>query len=120
MKIVRPEQPIKKKEENVTLIIDGHECKPCTKEEMEFVYNPKSELEELGKETEQKYQDFAAKTIEDVMNSVLEENTNTVSFNITLTKRQYELYTQKGGICWLKKALVGQVRTKKKKSSKKR
>lgn len=62
MKIVRPEQPIKRepqKEENVTLIIDGHECKPCTKEEMEFVYNPKSELEELGKATEQKYQDFA-------------------------------------------------------------
>ena len=133
MKIVRPEQQIKReqqKEENVSLIIDGHECKSYTKEEMEFEYNPKSELEELGKETEQKYQDFAAKTIEDVMNSVtanyfstideLEENTNTVSFNITLTKRQYELYTQKGGICWLKKALVGQVRTKKKKSSKKR
>lgn len=119
MKIVRPEQPIQRKEENVTLIIDGHECKPCTKEEMEFEYYPEPELEELGKETEQQYQDFAAQTIEDVMNNVLQENTNTVSFNITLTKRQYELYTKKGGICWLKKALSGQINTKKKKSNKK-
>ena len=112
MKIVRPEQPIKRKEENISLIIDGHECKPCTKEELEFEYEPK----ELGKETEQKYQDFMS----DVMTSVLEDTAKTVTFNITLTKRQYELYTQKGGICWLKKALVGQAKAKKKKSSKKR
>lgn len=113
MKIIRPEQPIKKKEENLTLIIDGHECTPVTKEEMEFEYYP--DLEELGKETEQKYQDFATKTIEDVMNEVLQENSNNVSFTVTLTKRQYELYTKKGGICWLKKALVGVKQSKKKK-----
>ena len=116
MKIVRPEQPIKKKEENVSLIIDGHECKSYTKEEMEFEYCP--DLEELGKETEQKYQDFATKTIEDVMNEVLQENSNNVSFTVTLTKRQYDLYLKKGGESWLKKALTGQ--QVKKKSTKKR
>ena len=47
------------------------------------------------------------KTIEDVMNEVLEDNTKTVTFEITLTKRQYELYMKKGGICWLKKEIVG-------------
>lgn len=99
MKIVRPEQPIKKKEENLTLIIDGHECTPVTKEEMEFEYHPEEQT---------------PKTIEDVMNEVLQENSNNVSFTVTLTKRQYDLYLKKGGESWLKKALTG-VKTGKKK-----
>lgn len=58
-------------------------------------------------------------TIEDLMDNLIQEQQkDKVTFSVTLTKRQYELYTQKGGICWLKKALVGQV--KKKKLSKKR
>ena len=58
-------------------------------------------------------------TIESLMDNLIQEQQkDKVTFSITLTKRQYELYTQKGGICWLKKALVGQV--KKKKLSKKR
>lgn len=100
MKIVRPEQPIKKKEENLTLIIDGHECTPITKEEMEFEYHPEEKT---------------TKTIEDVMNEVLQENSNKVSFTVTLTKRQHDLYLKKGGESWLKKALTGVKTSKKKK-----
>ena len=97
MKIVRPEQPItreplkeEKEEKEENLIIDDNN-------------NTEKEKE---------------KTIENLMNEIIKDN-NKVNITISLTKRQYELYTQKGGICWLKKALVGQVRTKKKKSSKK-
>lgn len=54
-------------------------------------------------------------TIEDIMNDVLNNSNKYITFSVTLTKRQYELYTQKGGICWLKKALVGQANIRKKK-----
>ena len=47
-----------------------------------------------------------------IMTEVL-ENTKDITFNITLTKKQYELWQKKGGIKWLKKALVGQRLNKK-------
>jgi hypothetical protein len=93
MKIIRPEQPIKKKEENLTLIIDEHECTPVTKEEMEFEYHSEEKT---------------TKTIEDVMNEVLQENSNNVSFTVILTKRQYDLYLKKGGEAWIKRVITGQ------------
>lgn len=92
MKIVRPEQPIKPKEEKRHELIEEH-TKICQKEKL-FFNEPQ--------------------TIEDVMNAVLEETSNKISFPVTLTRRQYELYLQKGGESWLKKALVGQVKKKKK------
>lgn len=92
MKIVRPEQPIKPKEEKRHELIEEH-TKICQEEKL-FSNEPQ--------------------TIEDVMNAVLEETSNKISFTVTLTRRQYELYLQKGGESWLKKALVGQVKKKKK------
>ena len=56
-------------------------------------------------------------TIEDLMNSVIEESKqddNKVTVTITLTKRQNELWLKKGGESWLKKALVGQGNKRKK------
>lgn len=110
MKIVRPEQPIvqkeePKKEENLKVFIDGHEVTTFDDNYCVCKFQP-SELIPISKPPQ---------TIEEIMNNVLEENTNTVSFQITLTKKQYELWNKKGGLSWLKKALLGQVRTTKRK-----
>lgn len=64
-------------------------------------------------------QDEPIGTIEDLMNSVLKENNykidpNKVKVELYLTKRQYDLYTKKGGESWLKKALIGQGNKRKK------
>jgi len=98
MKIIRPEYTPPKKEEktvdtfgeNATLIIDGHEVTPFESAVIE--------------------QEFS---IENLMEEVLqiklpEKEPNEVSFEITLTKKQKELFDKKGGEKWLKKALVGQ------------
>ena len=86
MKIIRPEQPIKKKEENHIL---GKDDKTVWVEEM-------------------------PQTIEEVMQEVLTTDKN-ITFTVTLTKRQYEIYVQKGGEKWLKKKLTGQLNIRKKK-----
>ena len=108
MKIVRPEQPIKPKEEKRHELIEEH-TKICQEEKLflndiEVLPIPETAIEVINE----------PQTIEDVMNAVLEETSNKISFTVTLTKRQYELYLQKGGESWLKKALVGQVKKKKK------
>lgn len=112
MKIIRPEQPIKKKEENLTLIIDGHEVTQFTKEEVEqsFTYNPNEELidDNIGKD----------QTIENLMDEIIKQKDEKIQVTISLTKRQYDLYLKKGGEAWIKKAITGQ--QIKKKSSKKR
>lgn len=102
MKIIRPEQPIKKKEENLTLIIDGHEVTQFTKEEVEqsFTYNPNEELIDDNTDKDQ--------TIENLMNEIIKQKDDRVQVTISLTKRQYDLYLKKGGESWLKKKLVGQ------------
>lgn len=101
MKIVRPEQPIKKKEEKFTLFIDGHEVTPFTKEQVEqsFTYNPNEELidDNIGKD----------KTIENLMDEIIKQKDDKIQVTISLTKRQYDLYLKKGGEAWIKKALVG-------------
>lgn len=101
MKIIRPEQPeIKKPTQlslNNTLFIEGKEIKPLDEKAIKVQFPKKPE------------------TMEEVMDSVIWEYTDKVEFKIALTKKQYEIYTEKGGICWLKKQLV-----KKKKKSKKR
>lgn len=100
MKIIRPEQPIKKKEENVSLIIDGHEVTEFKDEELID--------DNTGKD----------QTIENLMDEIIKQKDDKIQITISLTKRQYDLYLKKGGESWLKKALVGQ--QVKKKSSKKR
>lgn len=36
------------------------------------------------------------------------EDENNVTFTVTLTRRQYNIYIEKGGVKWLKKAILGQ------------
>jgi hypothetical protein len=100
MKIIRPEQPIKKKEENLTLIIDGHEV-------TEF------KEEELIDDNTNKDQ-----TIENLMDEIIKQKDDKIQVTISLTKRQYNLYLKKGGEAWVKKVITGQ--HIKKKSTKKR
>ena len=105
MKIIRPEQPVKKidnKEENLTLIIDNHEVTPFTEKTLEFSFNPEKEM----------LIDDYTKKMDYIVNETL-ENTKDITFTITLTKKQKELWDKKGGIKWLKKALVGQKLSKK-------
>lgn len=109
MKIIRPEQPIKKKEENITLIIDGREVTQFTNEELEqsFTYNTNEELidDNTGKN----------QTIENLMDEIIKQKDEKIQITISLTKRQYDLYLKKGGESWIKKALVGQANLRKKK-----
>ena len=56
--------------------------------------------------TPPKKEEKPIETIEDVMDSVIEEYTDTIEFKIALTKKQYELWNKKGGLKWLKNALV--------------
>ena len=92
MKIIKPEQPIKKKEENLSLIIDGHEVTP-------FIEKPKEEI------------------IGNLMDEVIAEKTTLLEdkYQVTIyfTERQYNLWKKKGGEKWLKRALVGQKLPKK-------
>lgn len=110
MKIIRPEQPIKKKEENLTLIIDGHEVIPFTKDEVEQTFNPSEELIDDNTGNDQ--------TIENLMDEIIKQKDDKIQVTISLTKRQYDLYLKKGGEQWIKKVITGQ--QIKKKSTKKR
>lgn len=96
MKVIRPEIPEEIKQ---TSIING------------FEHYHFAERKSIIDENE-------PQSIEDIMNDVINNNTKNVTFTITLTKKQYELWTKKGAEKWLKKALVGQAN--KKKSTKKR
>ena len=99
MKIIRPEQPIKKKEENLTLIIDGHEVTQFTKEQVEqsFTYSPNEELIDDKKQT-----------IENLMDEIIKQKDDKIQVTISLTKRQYDLYLKKGGEAWIKRVITGQ------------
>lgn len=46
-------------------------------------------------------------TIENLMDEIIKQKDDKIQFTISLTKRQYELYNKKGGLSWLKRALVG-------------
>lgn len=53
-------------------------------------------------------------TIENLMDNLIQEQQkDKVTFSITLTKKQYELWQKKGAEKWLKKALLGQKLSKK-------
>ena len=110
MKTIKPKQT-----QTQTLIIDNHKVTQFKeKEEVVCEINPDNVIKEDNNDT-----------IEDLMNSVLQnnnyviekekENPNLVKVKFYLTKRQYDLYTKKGGESWLKKALVGVKQGKKKK-----
>ena len=117
MKIIRPEQPIKqevnKEEITQTSIINGFEQerfaerKKIIAESKLFIDNKEVKPFEVEK-VEMNFIDDKTNPIEYIMNEVIDENTNKITFLITLTKRQYELFNKKGGINWLKKVLVGQ------------
>ena len=114
MKIIRPEQPINKKEENLTLIIDGHEVTQFTKEQVEqtFTYNPNEELIDDNTDKDQ--------TIKNLMDEIIKQKDDRVQVTISLTKRQYDLYLKKGGESWLKKVITGQQVKRRKNENRKR
>lgn len=91
MKIIRPEQPIKKE---ITL-------------EDVLIYQAEKEEEKLIDDNT---------TIENLMDEIIKQKDEKIQITISLTKRQYDLYLKKGGEAWFKKALVGQrnIRNKKK------
>jgi hypothetical protein len=97
MKIIRPEQPTKQKAKNEkTQITIANNNEPLEKNyEWKLIDEPQS--------------------IEDIMNDVINNGTKNITFTITLTKRQYDLYLKKGGESWIKKALTGQNKKGKKK-----
>ena len=71
-------------------------------------------LEVEAKPTVDNIGELKPNTIDDLMNSVIEENNNKekvddkyVTFEVTLTKRYYDLYIKKGGDKWLKAKLLG-------------
>ena len=108
MKTIKPKQIV---------IINNKEIVPFVKENVECNVNSDSVIK-----------DEPTETIEDLMNNVLKENNyiqrekekekeinpNLIKVEFYLTKRQYDLYTKKGGESWLKKALVGQGNKKRK------
>lgn len=91
MKIIRPEQPIKKKEENLTLFINNNEVK---------------EWKEENSNIEVDYEKLMDEVIEE--KKFLLDDENKFKVTILFTERQYNLWKNKGGEKWLKKALVGQ------------
>lgn len=106
MKVIKPEQPIKK--EN-TLIIDNHEVTPFTEENAAIEVNfseRKQLLDELTVLSQESFlYDEEPQTIEEVMDSVLKESTEMITFKISLNKQQYNMWNKKGGMKWLKKEL---------------
>ena len=95
MKIIKPETPQKQE---------------VNKEETSII-NDKTFMKEVYKgvdffNRQDAIQD--TQSIEDIMNDVINNGTKNITFTITLTKRQHELWLKKGGEAWLKKALVGQ------------
>lgn len=100
MKIIRPEQPQKQ----AIIVNNAAKDNPETLKKNEPVQNFLKD--DLIQEP---------KSIEDVMNSVLNIGTKNITFTITLTKRQYELWVKKGSERWLKRELAGLNRKRKKK-----
>ena len=115
MKIIRPEQPETKKELIQKMTDLSQEMGMFDEVESRLFIDNKEVKPHEAKKIEIDYIDDNTNPIDYIMNEVIDENTNKITFSITLTKRQYELYTRKGGICWLKKALVGQQNKKRKK-----
>lgn len=102
MKTVKPMNNISKEE---TLIVDGHEITPFTKEVVEQTF-PKEEFIDDNTVKNQ--------TIENLMDEIIKQKDDRIQVTVSLTKRQYDLYTKKGGESWLKKALIGQGNKRKK------
>ena len=88
MKIIRPEQPIKKEEENL------------------FIYTKDESSIDIAKQTEEAYEKLMDEVIEE--KTFLLDDGNKFKVTILFTERQYNLWKNKGGEKWLKKALVGQ------------
>lgn len=114
MKIIRPEQPIKKQllDEMTTI---SQECKLYDEPQINqgddiLVDNNTYKVKEV--EPTEKGVDL---TIENLMDEIIKQKDNKIQVTISLTKRQYELYLKKGGESWFKKALTGQNKKGKKK-----
>ena len=83
MKIIRPEQPIKKE---ITL-------------KDVLIYQAEKEEEKLIDDNT---------TIENLMDEIIKQKDDKIQITISLTKRQYDLYLKKGGESWIKRVITGQ------------
>ena len=118
MKIIRPENlnEFKKEEktndENMQLIVDGQEVTNFGKNEAQIVFNSYLKQGQLLKIEKAEYTDdgwdINLLPIEQLMQQTIDENK--IKVEITLTKRQKELFDKKGGEKWLKKVLIGQTK----------
>ena len=114
MKIIRPEQPIKKQLLNEMTAI-SQECKlydePQIKQGDDILVDDNTYKVKEVEPTE----NGVDLTIENLMDEIIKQKDEKIQITISLTKRQYDLYLKKGGEAWLKKALVGQANMRKKK-----
>lgn len=109
MKIIRPEQPIKKE-----ITLEDVLIYQAEKEEEKLIDDNTSI--EIVEPTPVPVQ--VDLTIENLMNEIIKQKDDKIQVTINLTKRQYDLYLKKGGEQWVKKVITGQ--QIKKKSTKKR
>lgn len=87
--VAKDEDNAERKDENCSLIIDGREVMPFEQEVLEMNFDKPNSIEQLMQQT---------------------INENKIKVEITLTKRQKELFDKKGGEKWLKKVLIGQTK----------
>ena len=122
MKIVRPNNEVTV---NTTIvkkpIVDIKKGDLIKVKSIEFtVKNAKKEENKIFIETEEDINISKQKeekaTIENLMNELLpkisDNDEKNITFEITLTRRQKEIYDQKGGISWLKKCIDRNVSVK--------
>ena len=102
MKIIRPEQPIKS-----SIVFE-----PQIKQGTDILIDDNTSVEIVEPTPVPVQVDL---TIENLMDEIIKQKDDKIQVTISLTKRQYDLYLKKGGEAWLKKALVGQAKLKKRK-----
>lgn len=114
MKIIRPEQPMKKVATEKVIV--GNEI--ITQEYRAGIDEDGVMCQErrvISKEPLIDDNTSKDKTIENLMDEIIKQKDDRVQITISLTKRQYDLYLKKGGEQWVKKALTGLKTSKKKK-----
>lgn len=106
MKIIRPEQPIKKE-----ITLEDVLIYQAEKEEEELI-DDNTGIEIVEPTPVPVQVDL---TIENLMDEIIKQKDDKIQVKISLTKRQYDLYLKKGSEGWLKKALTSVKTSKKKK-----
>ena len=99
-------------DDNTELIIDGHKITPFDKNTSTIVFEPELQegnLLEIKRITPiNNGLQIDAKPIKKLMQEIIDENK--IKVEITLTKRQKEIFDKKGGERWLKKQLLNRTK----------